>query len=206
MERAILFLDYANIHRSACDKGYKLDYRNLLDYIGEGRFMIDAHCYVPIDPRNKYRVDNEIEELWASGYIVNSKVGSIAGDTYKCDFDIEITMDATRSVYTAHPDVIILATGDIDFVPLVLQLRKDGIRVEVASFKDSASRDLILKCSGYISLDVYYLEHFLPSMQATTEGIHMMADCEVSDREGQSLIGENGPSQTPYSSHVTLPK
>lgn len=165
MEKAIFFLDYANINRSASDKGFKLNYGHLLNYISEGRFLIDAHCYVPIDPRNKFSVDNEIEELWASGYIVNSKVGSIAGDTYKCDFDIEIAMDITKSVYVSKPDIIVLATGDIDFVPLVLQLRRDGVRVEIASFKDSASRDLILKCSGFISLDKYYSEEYLPGLQ-----------------------------------------
>src|SRR5712692_3789732 len=92
-EKVVFFLDYANINRAAREKRYRLDYHDLLHYVGEERFLIDAHCYVPINPRNEYRLDGEIEELWRSGYIVTTKVGTIAGGTSKCNFDVEITMD-----------------------------------------------------------------------------------------------------------------
>src|SRR6266566_8531159 len=62
--------------------------------------------------------DGVIEELWRSGYIVNTKVGTIAGGTYKCNFDVEITMDILRVVYQVKPDIIVLASGDSDFVSL----------------------------------------------------------------------------------------
>jgi len=72
-------------------------------------------------------------------------------------------MDMLKTVYQIKPDIIILASGDVDFVPLVTEVRKIGIRVEVASFENSASRDLILKCSGFIDLDKYYTDVYLPS-------------------------------------------
>src|SRR6266568_2207946 len=90
-EKVVFFLDYANINRAAKEKRYRLDYCDLLQYMGEERFLIDAHCYVPINPRNEHRLDGEIEELWRSGYIVTTKVGTIAGGTYKCNFDVEVT-------------------------------------------------------------------------------------------------------------------
>ena len=43
MEKVILFMDYANINRAGSSKGMPLDYRNLLDYMGEGRFLIDSY-------------------------------------------------------------------------------------------------------------------------------------------------------------------
>src|SRR5205807_8965815 len=140
----------------AREKRYRMDYYNLLQYVGEGRFLVDAHCYVPINPRNEHRLDREIEELWHSGYIVTTKVGTIAGGTYKCNFDVEITMDMLKVVYQVKPDIIVLASGDADFVSLIQEVRKSGVRVEVAAFVETAGTDILRKCSGFIDLAVYY--------------------------------------------------
>src|SRR5260370_13002947 len=122
-EKVVFFLDYANISRAAREKRYHLDYHHLLQYIGENRFLIDAHCYVPINPRNEHRLDGEIEELWRSGYIVNTKVGTIVNGTYTCNFDVEITMDILKVAYQVKPDIILLATSNPDFVPLIQEVR-----------------------------------------------------------------------------------
>src|SRR5579864_3955967 len=155
-EKVVLFLDYANINRAAREKRYRLDYCDLLQYVGEDRFLIDAHCYVPINPRNEHRLDGVIEELWLSGYIVTTKLGTIAGETYKCNFDVEITMDMLKAMYQVKPDIIVLASGDSDFVSLILEVRKSGTRVEVAAFEETAGVDIRSKCSGFIDLAVYY--------------------------------------------------
>ncbi len=155
-EKVVFFLDYANINRAAREKRYRLDYHDLLHYVGEERFLIDAHCYVPINPRNEHRLDREIQELWRSGYIVTTKVGTIVGGTYKCNFDVEITMDVLQVVYQVKPDIIVLATGDSDFIALIQEVRKSGVRVEVAAFEETAGTDMMSKCSGFIDLAVYY--------------------------------------------------
>jgi|GEM_PF-680167 uncharacterized LabA/DUF88 family protein len=159
-EKVVFFLDYANINRAAREKRYRLDYYDLLQYVSEGRFLIDAHCYVPINPRNEHRLDGVIEELWRSGYIVTTKIGSIAGGTYKCNFDVEIAMDMLKVVYQTRPDIVVLASADADFVPLIQEVRKSGVRVEVAAFAETAGVDILLKCSGFIDLAVYY-ENYL---------------------------------------------
>ena len=158
-EKVVFFLDYANINRTAKEKRYRLDYFDLLQYVSEERSLVDAHCYVPINPRNEHRRDREIEDLWRSGYMVTSKVGTIAGGTYKCNFDVEITMDMVKVAYQVKPDIMVLATGDSDFVSLIQELRKSGIRVEVAAFEEAAGADIQLKCSGFIDLDVYYADY-----------------------------------------------
>lgn len=162
MEKVAFFMDYANINRSAFSKGIPLDYRNLLDYMAEGRFLIDAYCYVPIDPRNEHAMDKEIGKLWQDGYMVTTKRGTIAGDTYKCNFDVEMTIDILEIAHTVKPDIVIIAAGDVDLLPVVLQLRKAGIRVEIACFSWAVSQQLLLKCSDFIDLGVYYQETYLP--------------------------------------------
>jgi uncharacterized LabA/DUF88 family protein len=162
-EKVVFFLDYANINRAAREKRYRLDYHDLLQYVGEERFLVDAHCYVPINPRNEHRLDAVIEELWRSGYIVTTKMGTIAGGTYKCNFDVEIAMDILKAIYQVKPDIIVLASGDADFVPLIQEVRRLGVRVEVAAFEETAGADILLKCSGFIDLAVYY-EGYLASL------------------------------------------
>ncbi|NTW98394.1 MAG: NYN domain-containing protein [Geobacteraceae bacterium] len=158
MERIALFLDYANIN-AAGPSQMGLNYRELLDYLSEGRFLIESYAYVPVDPRNEHGRDGAIEQLWADGFMVNSKVGSVAGDTYKCDFDVEITMDLMRTAHLMRPDIVVLCSGDADFLPVVHELRRLGVRVEIASFERSASRKLTAQSSGFISLDQWLTRH-----------------------------------------------
>ena len=180
MEKVVLFLDYANINRGAREKRFRMDYQDLLEYVGEDRFLIDAHCYVPINPRNEHRLDGVIEDLWRSGYIVTTKVGTIAGGTYKCNFDVEITMDMLKVVYQVKPDIIVLASGDSDFISLIQEVRKSGIRVEVAAFEETAGADIMSKCSGFIDLAVYY-DGYLAAQNGEQDG-------ERSEEEFKDLI------------------
>lgn len=157
MEKVIVFVDYANINRSAQDAGIDIDYGELLGYLAdpnEGRFLQEAFAYVPVDPRQDHAMDQKIQELWDQGFVVKPKVGTIAGQTYKCDFDVEITLDMARAAFDMKPDIVVLVSGDSDFVPVVLELRSKGIRVEVASFGRSMSSLLRHRCSGYINLDL----------------------------------------------------
>ncbi len=104
---------------------------------------------MPINPRNEHRLDAVIEDLWRSGYIVTTRLGAIAGGTYKCNFDVEIAMDILKAIYQVKPDIIVLASGDADFVPLIQEVRRLGGRVEVAAFEETAGSDILLKCSGF---------------------------------------------------------
>lgn len=159
MERIVLFNDYANTNAAFQNCNVEPNYLNLLDYLSEGRFLVEAHAYLPIDPRNPHARDRDIETLWSAGWLVHSKVGAMAGDTYKCDFDVEITLDLMRTAEIVKPDIIVLLSGDKDFIPVILELRKRGIRVEVAAFpRINAAREVMLKASGFIDLEEYLNE------------------------------------------------
>lgn len=174
MMKVAVFLDYANINASSRQRNCNVDYGALLDYLAtedEGRTLQVAYAYVPIDPRQEHAMDATINELWQKGYIVKSKVGTIAGDTYKCDFDVEMTLDISRIAYVNAPDVVVLVSGDSDFIPIVLDLRERGIRVEVAAFEFAMSRQLALKSSGFINLDALEESDFAEESQEDFEPI-----------------------------------
>ena len=137
MEKTLVFLDYANLNAASRANGCQVDGAALLEYLAdeaEGRFLKGAFAYVPIDPRQEHAQDRAIGELWDAGYVVRSKVGTMAGSTYKCDFDVEITLDLVKTAYDMEPDIVVLVSGDSDFAPAVLALLERGIRVEAASF------------------------------------------------------------------------
>lgn len=186
-EKVVVFLDYANVNRAAREKRLRVDYHHLLQYLGEGRFLIDAYAYVPINPRNEHRSDGVIEALWRSGYIVTTKLGTIAGGTYKCNFDVEIAMDVQRVVYQVKPDILVLASGDSDFVPLIQEVRKAGVRVEVAAFEENSGPDIMLKCSGFINLGVYY-DSYLAALDGEEES--------VADQYANLISSQNGAPDT----------
>jgi len=181
MEKIVVFLDFANIDSAVRIYGRMEDYGRLLSYLCEGRFLQEAYAYVPIDPRNEHGMDYRIDRLWADGFMVVSKVGSIAGATYKCNFDVEMTVDILRIAHTARPDIIVLCTGDIDMLPVVHELRKMGIRVEIASFEHCTARKLATQASGFINLDRFVDEESSP----LPEDCH--ADAETLDMENDDM-------------------
>lgn len=191
MQKVAVFLDYANVEAASRATGHDVDYGELLNYLAdedEDRLLITAYAYVPIDPRLEHANDRKIDVLWNNGYIVRSKIGTVAGTSYKCDFDIEMTLDIVRTSFDLKPDIVVIVSGDSDFVPVVLDLREKGIRVEVASFGYSMSNVLMRRCSGHISLDALYDEdgehEYYPEDEA---GADDDADNDSEDDEGSFL-------------------
>ena len=156
MERLVVFTDYANVEAAFQTQYIPLNHAHLLNYLSEGRFLVEAHIFVPIDPRNPTGRDAIIEQLWEHNYVVHSKVGMVANDTYRCDFDIEIVLEMMRTAEIVKPDIVVLVSGDKDFIPAVLELRRRGIRVEVAAIPYvNAAHEMQLKASGFIDLNRY---------------------------------------------------
>jgi len=73
-----------------------------------------------------------------------------AGGMKKGDWDVGITIDAVR--LSKSLDVIILISGDGDFVPLIEYLRNQGVQTEVMAFGKSASLKLKEIADDFIDL------------------------------------------------------
>lgn len=154
MERILVFLDFANVNAGAAQPS-GLNYGDLLNYLAEGRFVVEAYAYVPIDPRRPEARRGLVRQLQAAGWMVVQKLGKICGDSYKSNVDVEMCIDIMRSAQQIRPDIIVLCSGDGDFIPVVRELRRMGIRAEVASFENSADVAIRYEASGFISLDLW---------------------------------------------------
>lgn len=177
-----VFLDYANINRGSQERGIEFDYGHLLNFLADGRQLTEAFAYVPIDPRSPAAMDETIELLWMQSYIVRTKIGKPNETTYKCDFDVELAMDVVRVAEKIKPNIIVLASGDGDFVPLVEYVRSQGIRVEVAGFPGDTAKDLRLKCSGFINLEEYVAE--VAHEERGEDGVNLDSSVELEGEVG----------------------
>jgi uncharacterized LabA/DUF88 family protein len=75
-----------------------------------------------------------------------------AGGMKKGDWDVGMAVDAIRMM--PFLDVIILVTGDGDFIPLINYLKWGGGRVvEVAAFRRSASSKIVEAADTFINIE-----------------------------------------------------
>lgn len=155
MEKITIFLDFANIEASA---PFRINYGALRRYLGEGRNVLESFAYVPIDPRMPQARDGLIRHLQQGGWMVNAKMGKIAGQTYKANVDVEMTMDIIQCAEHIRPDIIVLCSGDGDFMPLIRFMRHRGVRLETAAFRRAASHEVKTESSGFIDLDLWCRE------------------------------------------------
>jgi len=73
------------------------------------------------------------------------------GGMKKADWDVGIVIDAIRTAPSV--DVIVLCSGDGDFIPLVEYLKNQGKRMEIMAFGKTTSSKLIEVADEFIDLD-----------------------------------------------------
>ena len=61
---------------------------------------------------------------------------------YKANVDVLMAVDVMVLCEAMKPDVVVMVTGDADFAPLALHLRRQGIRVEVAAMASTMGAGL----------------------------------------------------------------
>ncbi len=152
--RVGLFVDVQNIFYGARQFNAKLNFDYLLKKAVGNRRLIRAIAYVVLSSE----VDQSgfLTMLQHKSYEVKSKALRLRMDgSAKANWDIEMTIDILS--YLDKFDVVVLVTGDGDFVPLVNILKTLGPIVEVYSFPQNTSKDLIESADKYIPIDESFL-------------------------------------------------
>ena len=150
-QRVCVLVDIQNLYYSArVLYGKKVDFKNLLDGALEGRKLIRAIGY-GISTQEAHE-EAFFDALENSGYEVKTKDLQIfTGGQKKGDWDVGITVDAIK--LAAKVDVIVIASGDGDYIPLVQYLQATtGCRVEGVAFAESTSTRLIETVDDFINL------------------------------------------------------
>jgi len=162
-QRVGIFVDVQNLYHSAKNlyQG-RVNYAELIKYLVGNRQLIRAMAYVvksegvePLQRQDPKIVQPQprrdeganpssseagfFEALTKAGLELRMKDLQIyAGGMKKADWDVGMAVDAIRMA--SFLDVVILVTGDGDFLPLIDYLKwGQGRMVEVAAFRRSAS-------------------------------------------------------------------
>ncbi len=141
--RVLVFVDESNVVSSVRALGRKLDWLKLRDHLASadrGRELIEMVIYAGLPPpipewqTEREKKNKFLHWLRSNGFLVVAKDGSPGdGKHYKANVDVLMAIDTVELSVEIRPEVVVLVTGDADFAHLALQLRRRGIRVEVAA-------------------------------------------------------------------------
>jgi uncharacterized LabA/DUF88 family protein len=157
--RVLIFVDESNVTSSAKSSNRKLDWLKLRDFLVRERELIEMVVYAGLPPAmTEWQTERDkknkfLHWLRSHGFLVMTKEGSPMDEAhYKANVDVLMAIDAVELSAAMHPDVVVLVTGDADFAHLALQLRRRGIRVEVASVAQTLGAGLKTSANEVIDL------------------------------------------------------
>jgi uncharacterized LabA/DUF88 family protein len=161
-ERVLVLVDESNVVSSVRMAGRGLDWLKLRDFLAglkTGRKLIEMVVYaglppaIPVWQEERDKKNKFVHWLRSNGFLAVTKDGSLTEEGhYKANVDVMMAIDAVELSNQMRPDVIILVTGDADFGYLALQLRRRGIRVEVASVAQNLGSGLKSAANAVIDL------------------------------------------------------
>jgi uncharacterized LabA/DUF88 family protein len=149
-QRVGVFIDTQNMYYSARYLfGRRVSFGNIVEDAVAGRRLIRAMAYVV-----KTKTADEtpfFEALKKLGIELREKelMEYLSGQK-KADWDVGLAIDAVRMLDML--DVVILVTGDGDFVPLIEFAKSRGRIVEVMGFRETTSSKLVEAADEYTNL------------------------------------------------------
>lgn len=155
-QRVALFVDTQNLYYAARDNyDAVVDYQRLLDLAVVGRRLAQATAYV-VERDGDAAAFGFVNKLSALGYRVRRRKVRVhraddGGRTVlEGDWDMGIAADMVRAFDTA--DVLVLASGDGDFVPILRLAQERGKRVEALALREATAQSLLDAVDGFTAL------------------------------------------------------
>lgn len=150
-QRVGVFIDTQNLYH--CAKNLyraNVNFGQVVKDALAGRSLVRALAYVITTESGEEK--SFFEALAKVGIETKTKPLQIFGSgAKKADWDVGLAIDAV--VLAPKVDVVIIVSGDGDFVPLVEYLQTNGCQVEVVSFGKSTSGKLIEAADEFTDLD-----------------------------------------------------
>ena len=138
--RVGVFVDVQNLYYAARHFSARIDFQQLLSVSVGDRRLVRAIAYVVQSPE----IDQSafVSMLEQKNYAVRRKDLKVRADgSTKGDWDMGMAVDIME--LCDKLDVVVIASGDGDFVSLVHLIKTKGPRVEILSFLHNTARELI---------------------------------------------------------------
>lgn len=149
-QRVGIFIDTQNMYHSARDLfGSRVNFGRLVEEVVADRRLVRAVAYVIRTATGEEKPF--FDALKHAGIETQEKDLQIfLGGGKKADWDVGLAVDAIRIAPLL--DVVIIVSGDGDFVPLVEYLKYQGRQVEVAAFRGTTSSKLVEAADSFTDL------------------------------------------------------
>ena len=149
-QRVGIFIDTQNMYHSARDLfGSRVNFGRLVEEVVSDRRLVRAVAYVIRTATGEEKPF--FDALKHAGIETQEKDLQIfLGGGKKADWDVGLAVDAIRIAPLL--DVVIIVSGDGDFVPLVEYLKYQGRQVEVAAFRGTTSSKLVEAADSFTDL------------------------------------------------------
>lgn len=159
-QRVGVFIDVQNLYYSARNiYNARVNFNEVLKVAVAGRKLIRAIAYVV--EANMPEEHTFFEALDKTGFEVKRKeLQTYPGGHQKGDWDVGIAMDIIKMMNKL--DVVVLASGDGDFVPLLEYLQMTGQLTETVAFGRSCSGKIKELTDFFIDLDENPKKFLLP--------------------------------------------
>lgn len=160
IERIMIFIDGSNLYYGCqrFEKGFKLDYIKLKEILSNGRKLIRPYYYGSISPSTQI-ANNQTQFhvfLQRNGYDVKVLPLRKRRDSFiEKGADVALVTDMLIMAFNDYCDIIILVSGDDDFVKAVEEVKRCGKRVEVVYFEKQVGSRLRNCADYFIPLDKY---------------------------------------------------
>jgi len=171
-QRVGVFIDVQNMYYSARNLHQrKVNFSNIVaDAVGDRR-LIRAIAYVVTTKTGEERPFHEALEQKGIELKEKELLEYFSGQK-KADWDVGITVDVIKMLDML--DVVVLVSGDGDFIPLVQYAQSRGRQVEVVSFRESTSSKLVEAVDLHVDLSANKRRFLIggPGQKPLRKGAH----------------------------------
>ncbi len=160
-QRVGVFIDVQNMYYSAKNLyNCRVNFGNIVETAVADRALVRAIAYVVragvpeeqtfFDALTKLGIETKEREVQV-----------FFGGAKKADWDVGMVVDAIR--LSPKLDVVVLVSGDGDFIPLVEYLQNMGVQTEVMAFRETSSSKLVEEVDDFTDLSRDQGRYLIPS-------------------------------------------
>lgn len=177
MAKAHIFIDAGHLHYHLFEEQWRIDYNKLIEYFSQKDYLplmifyyegmitrqsyFDKHPGAGIEDFNQAKKKKKayFQKLRSLNFIVRWKSVHRLFDfqsqkyRFKCNFDVELTMDVMETVLTRETDTFIICSGDGDFAKLIKFLKGKAKKVIVVGFKSNININVLENAHEIVFLE-----------------------------------------------------